>query len=113
MITRKAYGGAYDVMASKHLRNDANFAWPTGEIAVMGSDGAVNIIYRQLSAAERAVKKHEYDDLFSNPLPAARRGFIDDVVEPASTRQLICEELEALKTKEQTNPWRKHGNIPL
>jgi propionyl-CoA carboxylase beta chain len=113
IITRKAYGGAYDVMSSRHIRSDANYSWPTGEIAVMGADGATNIIFRSSSAEEKAVKRAEYEDHFSNPLPAARRGFIDDIIEPAQTRRIICEDLELLKNKQQDTPKRKHGNIPL
>ncbi|KYR00480.1 propionyl-CoA carboxylase [Tieghemostelium lacteum] len=111
VITRKAYGGAYDVMSSKHLRGDINYSWPTGQIAVMGSKGAVEIIFR----GKGDIKEQEeiYNDKFSNPLPAARRGFIDDIIPPRMTRQYICEDLEMLKNKKLENPQKKHGNIPL
>lgn len=111
VITRKAFGGAYDVMSSKHLRGDINYAWPTAEVAVMGAKGAVSILYR----GDQDIKKHEalYQDLFSNPFPAAVRGFVDDIVEPRTTRKRICEDLDMLSTKKLENPWKKHGNIPL
>ncbi|EYC23695.1 hypothetical protein Y032_0015g2790 [Ancylostoma ceylanicum] len=111
VITRKAFGGAYDVMSSKHLRGDVNYAWPTAEVAVMGAKGAVSILFR----GSKDVAKHEaeYIDLFSNPFPAAVRGFVDDIIEPHTTRRRICEDLSLLETKTLTNPWRKHGNIPL
>ncbi|RCN37923.1 carboxyl transferase domain protein [Ancylostoma caninum] len=111
VITRKAFGGAYDVMSSKHLRGDVNYAWPTAEVAVMGAKGAVSILFR----GSKDVAKHEaeYIDLFSNPFPAAVRGFVDDIIEPHTTRRRICEDLSLLETKKLTNPWRKHGNIPL
>ena len=110
VITRKAYGGAYDVMASKHLRADVNYAWPTGQIAVMGAKGAVEIIFRG-----KDVEKHtaEYTDLFANPMRAAERGFIDDIIRPRDTRKRLCEDLELLATKEWTGLSKKHGNIPL
>ena len=110
VIMRKAYGGAYDVMGSKHLRGDFNYAWPTAEIAVMGAKGAVEIIFKgkQAIAAE-----NEYIEKFSNPIPAAERGFIDDIIEPASTRARLVNDLKLLKTKSQVNPSKKHGNIPL
>ena len=110
VIMRKAYGGAYDVMGSKHLRGDYNYAWPTAEIAVMGAKGAVEIIFKgkTLKAAEE-----EYIKKFSNPLPAAERGFIDGIIEPATTRARIIHDLNLLKIKIQTNPSKKHGNIPL
>ncbi|GAB5585970.1 hypothetical protein Unana1_00870 [Umbelopsis nana] len=111
VITRKAYGGAYDVMASKHLRGDVNVAWPTGEIAVMGAKGAVEIIFRNSANREQAEK--DYVDKFANPLPAAQRGFIDDVILPRTTRRRLIEELSLLKDKKLSNPWKKHGNIPL
>ncbi|KAH8554465.1 propionyl-CoA carboxylase beta chain, mitochondrial [Umbelopsis sp. PMI_123] len=111
VITRKAYGGAYDVMASKHLRGDVNVAWPTGEIAVMGAKGAVEIIFRNSDNREQAEK--DYVDKFANPLPAAQRGFIDDVILPSTTRRRLIEELNLLKDKKLSNPWKKHGNIPL
>ena len=115
VITRKAYGGAYDVMASKHLRGDVNFAWPTAEIAVMGSKGAVEIIFRQdLGDEEKlAERTEEYSQKFANPFVAGHRGFIDDVILPHDTRPRVCRSLEMLKNKELTNPWRKHGNLPL
>ena len=115
VITRKAYGGAYDVMASKHLRGDVNFAWPTAEIAVMGSKGAVEIIFRQdLGDEEKlAERTEEYSQKFANPFVAGHRGFIDDVILPHETRPRVCRSLEMLKNKELTNPWRKHGNLPL
>lgn len=111
VITRKAYGGAYDVMSSKHLRGDINYAWPTAEVAVMGAKGAVSIIYR----GQKDVAKHEQDyiDLFSNPFPAAIRGFVDDIIEPRTTRKRICRDLDLLQTKRLSNPPKKHGNIPL
>jgi propionyl-CoA carboxylase beta chain len=115
VITRKAYGGAYDVMASKHLRGDVNFAWPTAEIAVMGPKGAVEIIFRQdLGDQEKlAERTEEYRHKFANPFVAGHRGFIDDVILPHDTRPRVCRSLEMLKNKELTNPWRKHGNLPL
>lgn len=112
IITRKAYGGAYDVMSSKHLRGDSNYAWPTAEIAVMGAAGAVKIIFK--GDAEKVNKNEaEYIDKFANPFPAASRGFIDDIIEPRYTRQKICQDLDLLATKELKNPWKKHDNIPL
>ena len=119
VITRKAYGGAYDVMSSKHIRGDANFAWPTAEIAVMGPEGAVNILYRREMdaaadpAAFREAKIREYREKFANPYMAAERGYIDEVIEPRDTRARLCAMLEVLKTKRDSNPPRKHGNIPL
>ncbi|MDW8329944.1 MAG: acyl-CoA carboxylase subunit beta, partial [Candidatus Bipolaricaulota bacterium] len=119
VITRKAYGGAYDVMSSKHIRGDFNFAWPTAEIAVMGPKGAVEIIYRkeieQASDPEALEEKlvQEYIEKFANPYIAAERGYVDDVIEPAQTRSILIRSLEMLETKRDTNPWRKHGNIPL
>jgi propionyl-CoA carboxylase beta chain len=115
VITRKAYGGAYDVMASKHLRGDVNLAWPTAEIAVMGAKGAVEIIFRQdLDDAEKIERRtEEYKEKFANPFNASRRGYIDDVIQPSKTRKRICRSLVMLKTKQLENPWRKHGNIPL
>ncbi len=113
VITRKAYGGAYDVMSSKHLRGDTNYAWPTAEVAVMGAKGAVEILFRGKPPAEVARQEQLYQETLANPLPAAKRGFIDDIIEPSSTRRIICEDLEALKNKKLTNPWKKHGNIPL
>ncbi len=115
LITRKAYGGAYDVMASKHLRGDVNVAWPSAEIAVMGPKGAVEIIFRkELSNADRVAElTEEYRTKFANPFIAGRRGFIDDVILPRDTRQRICRSLAMLRSKKLENPWRKHGNIPL
>lgn len=110
VITRKAYGGAYDVMSSKHLRGDINYAWPTAEIAVMGAKGAVAIIFRN-GNPEEEIKG--YEAKFSNPFPAASKGFIDDVIDPSSTRMRICRDLEALESKDLKNPAKKHGNIPL
>ncbi len=119
VITRKAYGGAYDVMASKHIRADVNYAWPTAEIAVMGPDGAVSIIFRnELAkaadpAAERARLVSEYREKFANPFKAAELGYIDEVIRPEQTREKLVRALEMLKDKRQENPARKHGNIPL
>ena len=113
VITRKAYGGAYDVMASKHLRGDLNYAWPTAEIAVMGAKGAVEIIFRGLSEGERAEKTKEYEDRFANPFVAASKGFIDEVIYPHSTRRRIALGLRKLRNKALENPWKKHDNIPL
>ncbi|XP_013787536.2 propionyl-CoA carboxylase beta chain, mitochondrial-like [Limulus polyphemus] len=111
VITRKAYGGAYDVMSSKHLRGDINYAWPTAEVAVMGAKGAVSIIYRGKEDIERYAQ--EYMETFGNPFPAAIRGFVDDIIEPRTTRMRICRDLDLLQRKKLTNPWKKHGNIPL
>ena len=113
VITRKAYGGAYDVMASKHLRGDLNYAWPTAEIAVMGAKGAVEIIFRGLSAEEIAEKTAEYEARFANPFVAASKGFIDEVIMPHSTRRRIALGLRKLRGKMLENPWKKHDNIPL
>ncbi|MEO8625372.1 MAG: acyl-CoA carboxylase subunit beta [Candidatus Limnocylindrales bacterium] len=119
VITRKAYGGAYDVMSSKHIRGDVNLAWPTASIAVMGPEGAVSIIFREEiaaakdAAAERARLRAEYEECFANPYIAAGRGYIDDVIMPADTRPRLIAELEMLAGKRQTNLPRKHGNIPL
>ena len=113
VITRKAYGGAYDVMASKHLRGDFNYAWPTAEIAVMGAKGAVEIIFRGLSAEGIAEKTREYEDRFANPFVAASRGYIDEVIMPHSTRRRIALGLRKLRGKRLENPWKKHGNMPL
>lgn len=111
VITRKAYGGAYDVMSSKHLRGDFNYAWPTSEVAVMGAKGAVSIIFRGKENIEKY--EAEYVDRFANPFPAATRGFVDDIIKPHMTRKRICGDLEVLATKKLENPWKKHGNIPL
>jgi acetyl-CoA carboxylase carboxyltransferase component len=119
IITRKAYGGAYDVMSSKHIRGDISYAWPSAEIAVMGPEGAVNIIFRKQLAeaedpeAERARLVQEYRDTFANPYVAAARGYIDDVIEPHETRPRLIEALQMLQNKRDTNPPKKHGNIPL
>ena len=115
VITRKAYGGAYDVMSSKHLRGDVNLAWPSAEIAVMGPKGAVEIIFREEKndPAKLAQREAEYKAKFANPFVAASRGFIDDVIMPHATRKRICRSLAMLKDKKLENPWRKHGNIPL
>jgi len=119
VITRKAYGGAYCVMSSKHIRGDANFAFPTAEIAVMGPDGAVSILYkREMDAAKdpaslREEKTREYREKFANPYAAAERGYIDEVIEPRDTRRRLIQALELLHTKRDSNPPRKHGNIPL
>jgi propionyl-CoA carboxylase beta chain len=115
VITRKAYGGAYDVMASKHLRGDLNYAWPTAEIAVMGAKGAVEIIFRQEKddLAKIAERTKEYEDRFANPFVAASRGYIDEVIHPHSTRKRIALGLRKLRTKQLENPWKKHDNIPL
>ncbi|HSE03424.1 MAG TPA: carboxyl transferase domain-containing protein, partial [Methylomirabilota bacterium] len=119
VITRKAYGGAYCVMSSKHIRGDANFAFPTAEIAVMGPDGAVNILYRREmdAAADPAALKEdkvrEYREKFANPYAAAERGYVDEVIEPRDTRRRLIQSLEVLRTKRDSNPPKKHGNIPL
>ena len=115
VITRKAYGGAYDVMASKHLRGDINYAWPTAEIAVMGARGAVEILYRgELSDPGRiAERTREYEDRFANPFVAAEKGFIDEVIEPRMTRRRIARAFAALRQKSVQTPWKKHDNIPL
>lgn len=119
VITRKAYGGAYDVMSSKHIRGDINLAWPSAEIAVMGPEGAINILYRrELAAAEdpealRAQLVREYRQKFANPYVAAARGYVDDVIEPHETRPRLINALEMLQSKRDSNPPKKHGNIPL
>lgn len=119
VITRKAYGGAYDVMSSKHIRGDYNVAWPTAEIAVMGAKGAVEILYRKEieksdNPAERMLElQNQYNEEFANPYEAAERGYVDDVIEPQETRIELIKALRSLRTKVDTNPWKKHGNIPL
>jgi propionyl-CoA carboxylase beta chain len=119
VITRKAYGGAYDVMSSKHVRGDVNLAWPSAEIAVMGPDGAVNIIFRkEISQATDPTAKREeleadYRDKFANPYIAASRGYIDDIIEPWETRPRLINALEMLSNKRDSNPPKKHGCIPL
>ena len=119
VITRKAYGGAYDVMASKHIRADLNLAWPNAQIAVMGASGAARIIHRrEIQAADdpaavEAQRTAEYEETFNNPYMAAARGFVDDVIEARTTRPQLIRALELLKTKVEARPARKHGNIPL
>ena len=113
VITRKAYGGAYDVMASKHLRGDLNYAWPTAEIAVMGAKGAVEIIFRGQTAEEQAARTREYEERFANPFVAASKGFIDEVIMPHSTRRRVALGLRKLRDKQLESPWKKHDNIPL
>ena len=115
VITRKAYGGAYDVMASKHLRADFNYAWPTAEIAVMGAKGAVEILYRsELGDAEKiAARTKDYEDRFANPFVAAEKGFVDEVIVPSTTRRRVARAFASLRTKRQDRPWRKHDTIPL
>lgn len=112
VITRKAYGGAYDVMSSKHLRGDINYAWPTAEVAVMGAKGAVSIIFRGKKDQQ---KQHEADYInkFANPFPAAVRGFVDDIIEPRESRKRICQDLAMLASKKVSNPPKKHANMPL
>ena len=120
VITRKAYGGAYCVMASKHIRTDVNFAWPTAEIAVMGPEGAVNILYKReiesaadpRGAARRSASRSS-SEKFANPYVAASRGFIDEVIQPRQTRAKLIAALARLETKRDKNPPKKHGNIPL
>jgi propionyl-CoA carboxylase beta chain len=119
VITRKAYGGAYCVMSSKHIRADVNLAWPSAEIAVMGAEGAVNVLYkREIEAASdvaaaRAARVAEYRETFANPYVAAERGFIDEIILPRQTRRKLITALAALDTKRDRNPPKKHGNIPL
>jgi propionyl-CoA carboxylase beta chain len=119
VITRKAYGGAYDVMGSKHLGADLNFAWPTAQIAVMGAQGAVNILYRSElrdaadPVAVRADLVQEYEDTLANPYIAAERGYVDAVIAPSATRTQVVRALRTLRTKRETLPPKKHGNIPL
>jgi propionyl-CoA carboxylase beta chain len=119
VITRKAYGGAYCVMASKHIRTDINLAWPSAEIAVMGAGGAVGVLYRrEISEAEdqesaRQARVAEFEEKFANPYVAAERGFIDEIIEPAETRLKLARALALLENKRDTNPPKKHGNIPL
>jgi len=115
VITRKAYGGAYDVMSSKHLRGDFNYAWPTAEIAVMGAKGATEIIHRADLADADKIAKHtkDYEDRFANPFVAAERGFIDEVIQPQSTRRRVSRAFASLRNKSLKNPWKKHDNIPL
>ncbi|MDC0651780.1 acyl-CoA carboxylase subunit beta [Alphaproteobacteria bacterium] len=113
LITKKAYGGAYDVMASKHLRGDINYAWPTAEIAVMGAEGASKIIYKSVKESELEENIKNYEDKFSNPYMAAARGYIDEVIIPSKTRIKISKAFKVLRNKELKNPWKKHDNIPL
>jgi propionyl-CoA carboxylase beta chain len=119
VITRKAYGGAYDVMSSKHIRGDLNLAWPSAELAVMGPEGAVNIIFRkELAESEDGARRRaelvaDYREKFANPYVAASRGYLDDVIEPSLTRPRLINALEMLSNKRDTNPAKKHGNIPL
>jgi propionyl-CoA carboxylase beta chain len=119
VITRKAYGGAYDVMSSKHIRGDMNLAWPTAEIAVMGAAGAVNIIFKDAIAAaddpiaEQARLVAAYEAEFANPYVAAARGYVDDVIKPSETRPRLIRALDMLADKQDSNPRKKHGNIPL
>jgi len=119
VITRKAYGGAYDVMSSKHIRGDWNVAWPSAEVAVMGAKGAVEVIFRRQiqeakdPAAEQARLESEYRQRFANPYVAAERGYLDDVIEPRLTRPRLIAALSLLETKRDRNPPKKHGNIPL
>jgi len=115
VVTRKAYGGAYDVMGSKHLRGDINYAWPSAEIAVMGAKGAVEIIFRADigDPAKIAERTAEYQARFGNPFVAASRGYLDDVIMPRETRRRIVRALKGLKNKKLENPWKKHDNIPL
>jgi len=119
VITRKAYGGAYDVMNSKHVRGDMNYAWPTAEIAVMGPKGAVEIIFKKdIEKAsdpelELTKKTNDYREKFANPFIAAGRGYLDDVIEPKTTRPRLIRAFQMLETKKDQNPPKKHGNIPL
>ena len=115
IITRKAYGGAYDVMSSKHLRGDINYAWPSAEIAVMGAKGAVEIIYRSQSLNQDKIKKktEQYEERFANPFIAAEKGYIDEVIMPRSSRKRLIRTFKSLKGKNINNPWKKHDNIPL
>jgi propionyl-CoA carboxylase beta chain len=119
VILRKAYGGAYDVMSSKHIRGDYNVAWPAAELAVMGAEGAVQIIHRRRLAGardpegERSRLIEDFEETFANPYKAAALGYLDDVIEPSETRNRLCKALEMLLDKEELRPARKHGNIPL
>jgi propionyl-CoA carboxylase beta chain len=115
VITRKAYGGAYVVMASKHLKGDISYAWPTAEIAVMGAKGATEILYRsELGDADKiAARTQEYEDRFANPFVAAEKGFIDEVIMPQSTRRRVARAFAALRKKREERPWKKHDNLPL
>ncbi len=115
VITRKAYGGAYIVMSSRHLRGDINYAWPSAEIAVMGPAGAVEIIFRGSvsNEVEKDKKIEEYRDAFASPFVAASRGYIDDIIRPQNTRWRLCRSLALLRNKKVENPWKKHDNLPL
>jgi len=115
VITRKAFGGAYDVMASKHLRGDLNYAWPSAQIAVMGAKGAVEIIYRKDIGDAQKIAAHTkaYEDRFLSPFVAAERGYVDEVIMPHSTRRRVARALRLLRNKDLDNPWKKHDNIPL
>jgi propionyl-CoA carboxylase beta chain len=116
VITRKAYGGAYDVMSSKHIKADVNLAWPTAEIAVMGPEGAVQIVFRkelEKGQASREELVQKYRDTFANPYKAAELGYVDQVILPEETRPYLCRSLQMLRNKRQEVPQRKHGNIPL
>jgi propionyl-CoA carboxylase beta chain len=115
VIARKAYGGAYDVMSSKHIRGDVNYAWPTAEIAVMGPKGAVEILYRsELPDPEKIARRiKDYQVRFANPFVAAERGYLDEVIMPSATRKRVSRALAMLRNKQQANPWKKHDNIPL
>ena len=119
VITRKAYGGAYDVMSSKHIRADFNFAWPTAEVAVMGPEGAVNVVFRrELAGSDNAEERRaeliaDYRERFANPYVAAERGYVDDVIEPRRTRPVLIDALRTAIGKREPRPARKHGNIPL
>jgi propionyl-CoA carboxylase beta chain len=115
VITRKAYGGAYDVMSSKHIRGDVNYAWPSAEIAVMGAKGAAEILYRAELGDPEKIKARidEYQSRFANPFVAAERGYIDEVIMPHGTRRRLCRALNMLRNKQAQNPWKKHDNIPL
>ena len=115
VITRKAYGGAYCVMSSKHLRNDVNYAWPSAQIAVMGAKGAVEILHRKDLDDPEKIAKHtaDYEEKFLSPFRAAERGYIDEVIQPRSTRRRVCRALALSKDKQLSNPWKKHGNLPL
>jgi len=115
VITRKAYGGAYDVMSSKHIRGDVNYAWPSAEIAVMGAKGAAEIIFRADAGDDKKMAAHvkSYEDRFANPFVAAERGYIDDVIRPRNTRRRVVRAFRTLRNKVAENPWKKHDNIPL
>ena len=113
LITRKAYGGAYDVMSSKHIGADVNYAYPMGEIAVMGPEGAVNILYRNLDETGRVEAVKEYKDRFATPFRAAELGYIDEIIFPRDTRRKLIQAIEMTRNKHVVNPPRKHGNIPL